>query len=90
MTSLLHPPVFALTRTDGNALHFASAAGPTIEVFVLEDDIVRVRGRSHPGSTTCPWKVATGSICRVSHCPLSALSLAATTYRSKPRRSVSP
>ncbi|PCE21783.1 alpha-glucosidase [Paraburkholderia acidicola] len=61
MTSLLHPPVFALTHTDGNALHFTSAVGASIEVFVLEDDIVRVRvlpdGDAHGPRT---WAIAPG------------------------------
>ncbi|QUP54285.1 alpha-glucosidase [Ralstonia syzygii] len=40
--SLLHPPRFALQAREGNHLRLASTTGAAIELFVLEDDIVRV------------------------------------------------
>ena len=43
MTSLLHPPVFEAAQPDGNHLRLTSVSGPVIDIFVLEDDIVRVR-----------------------------------------------
>ena len=43
MTSLLHPPVFRVAGQHANRVLLASEAGATVEIFVLEDDIVRVR-----------------------------------------------
>ncbi|TKC82942.1 glycoside hydrolase family 31 protein [Trinickia terrae] len=43
MTSLLHPPSFALAANEGNHLLLTSTQRATIDVFVLEEDIVRVR-----------------------------------------------
>ncbi|UEP24859.1 glycoside hydrolase family 31 protein [Burkholderia ambifaria] len=43
MTSLLHPPVFRVADRQANRVLLASDAGATLEIFVLEDDIVRVR-----------------------------------------------
>ncbi|MGV2291979.1 glycoside hydrolase family 31 protein [Trinickia sp. YCB016] len=61
MTSLLHPPSFTLASNDGNHLLLTSAQRATIDVFVLEDDIVRVRvlpdGTAHGPRT---WAIAPG------------------------------
>ncbi|CAD6558684.1 Oligosaccharide 4-alpha-D-glucosyltransferase [Paraburkholderia hiiakae] len=61
MTTLLHPPRFALAKHDGHHLRLESAQGATIDVFVLEEDIVRVRvlpdGRAHGPRT---WAIAPG------------------------------
>ena len=43
MTSLLHPPVFRVAGQHANRVLLASEVGATVEIFVLEDDIVRVR-----------------------------------------------
>jgi alpha-glucosidase len=43
MTSLLQKPLFELAEHSGNHLCLKSAQGATLEVFVLEADIVRVR-----------------------------------------------
>lgn len=40
--SMLHPPRFELQAREGNRLRLASSAGAAIELFVLEEDIVRV------------------------------------------------
>lgn len=40
--SLSHQPHFYLTGVRENRVHFASDTGATVELFVLEDDIVRV------------------------------------------------
>ncbi|QGZ63507.1 glycoside hydrolase family 31 protein [Paraburkholderia acidisoli] len=61
MTSLLQPPTFALASRDDNHLRLTSADGATLDVFVLEDDIVRVRvlpdGEAHGPRT---WAIAPG------------------------------
>ncbi|UCF25782.1 MAG: glycoside hydrolase family 31 protein, partial [Ralstonia sp.] len=40
--SLLHPPRFELQAREGNRLRLTSTTGAAIELFVLEEDIVRV------------------------------------------------
>jgi len=40
--SMLHPPRFELQAHEGNRLRLASSAGAAIELFVLEEDIIRV------------------------------------------------
>jgi alpha-glucosidase len=61
MTSLLHPPAFALSKHEGHHLRLESTQGAAIEVFVLEEDIVRVRvlpdGKVHGPRT---WAIAPG------------------------------
>jgi alpha-glucosidase len=43
MTSLLNRPIFELTDDVRNRLTLRSAQGATIEIFVLEEDVIRVR-----------------------------------------------
>jgi len=43
MTSLLHPPQFHLEKQNGNHLRLRSDTAAVIDVFVLEQDIIRVR-----------------------------------------------
>jgi alpha-glucosidase len=61
MTSLLHPPVFKAGAPSGNLIRLTSQVGPVIEIFVLEEDIVRVRvlpdGHTHGPRT---WAIAPG------------------------------
>ncbi|MEM5311001.1 glycoside hydrolase family 31 protein [Paraburkholderia sp. JHI869] len=61
MTTLLHPPTFALANHEAHHLRLESAQGAAIDVFVLEEDIVRVRvlpdGRAHGPRT---WAIAPG------------------------------
>ncbi|WP_118181693.1 TIM-barrel domain-containing protein [Paraburkholderia phosphatilytica] len=61
MTSLLHPPVFTVGTPGDRCIRLTSTAGPVIEIFVLEDDIVRVRvlpdGSAHGPRT---WAIAPG------------------------------
>ena len=40
--SMLHPPRFELQAHEGNRLRLASTTGAAIELFVLEEDIIRV------------------------------------------------
>ncbi|MGN8061240.1 TIM-barrel domain-containing protein [Ralstonia sp. 22111] len=40
--SMLHPPRFELQAHEGNRLRLASSGGAAIELFVLEEDIIRV------------------------------------------------
>jgi len=40
--SMLHPPRFELQAHESNRLRLASSAGAAIELFVLEEDIIRV------------------------------------------------
>lgn len=62
MTSLLHPPVFELAQREGNTLRLVSEMGPVIEIFVLEEDIVRVRVLPD-GTVRTPrtWSIAPGA-----------------------------
>jgi alpha-glucosidase len=39
---LNHPPLFALTKSDGNHLTLRSAEGHLAHIFILEEDIIRV------------------------------------------------
>jgi alpha-glucosidase len=59
--SLLSPPRFTLAKHDGHHLRLESAEGAAIDVFVLEEDIVRVRvlpdGKAHGPRT---WAIAPG------------------------------
>ena len=61
MTSLLNPPVFKPSTQSGDLVRLTSAAGPVMEIFVLEEDIVRVRvlpdGEAHGPRT---WAIAPG------------------------------
>ncbi|HEV3430843.1 MAG TPA: glycoside hydrolase family 31 protein [Paraburkholderia sp.] len=61
MASLLDRPFFSLVAEAGNRLTLQSAQGATIEVFVLEEDIVRLRvlpdGKPHG---PCTWAIAPG------------------------------
>lgn len=61
MASLLDRPFFSLVAEAGNRLTLQSAQGATIEVFVLEEDIVRLRvlpdGKPHGPRT---WAIAPG------------------------------
>lgn len=61
MKSLLHPPVFDVASRDGNHLRLTSASGPVIDLFVLEEDVVRVRvlpeGQARGPRT---WAIAPG------------------------------
>ena len=60
--SLLHPPRFDLQAREGNRLRLASGTGAAIEVFVLEDDILRVLVLPH-GELRGPatWSIAPGA-----------------------------
>ncbi|MBN3728133.1 glycoside hydrolase family 31 protein, partial [Burkholderia sp. Ac-20379] len=62
MVSMLHPPRFSVAAHGGNRLTLAGDGGATIDVFVLEDDIVRVRvlpdGAAQDAST---WSIAPGA-----------------------------
>jgi alpha-glucosidase len=60
--SLLHPPRFELQAREGNRLRLASGTGAAIEVFVLEDDILRVLVLPH-GELRGPatWSIAPGA-----------------------------
>ncbi len=61
MNSLLHPPQFHLARQDVNHLQLHADSGAVIDIFVLEQDIVRVRvlpdGLAHGPRS---WAVAPG------------------------------
>jgi alpha-glucosidase len=61
MMSLLHPPVFEAATPSGNLVRLTSPTGPVMEIFVLEEDIIRVRvlpdGRAHGPRT---WAIAPG------------------------------
>ena len=60
--SMLHPPRFELQAQDGNRLRLASSTGAAIEVFVLEEDIIRVLVLPH-GDLRGPatWSIAPGA-----------------------------
>ncbi|MEK6420341.1 MAG: glycoside hydrolase family 31 protein [Burkholderia gladioli] len=62
MVSMLHPPRFSVAAHGGNRLTLAGDGGATIDVFVLEDDIVRVRvlpdGAARDAAT---WSIAPGA-----------------------------
>lgn len=61
MTSLLHPPVFRVAARHGNRVLLASDTGATVEIFVLEDDIVRVRVLPDAvARTPRTWTIAPG------------------------------
>ncbi|ANH72862.1 glycosyl hydrolases 31 family protein [Ralstonia insidiosa] len=59
---MLHPPRFELQAQDGNRLRLASSTGAAIEVFVLEEDIIRVLVLPH-GDLRGPatWSIAPGA-----------------------------
>ncbi|WP_104656575.1 TIM-barrel domain-containing protein [Ralstonia insidiosa] len=60
--SMLHPPRFELQAQDGNRLRLVSSTGAAIEVFVLEEDIIRVLVLPH-GDLRGPatWSIAPGA-----------------------------
>lgn len=60
--SMLHPPRFALQSSSGNHLRLQADSGAAIELFVLEQDIIRVLVL--PGGTLrgpASWAVAPGA-----------------------------
>ncbi|KAF1027238.1 MAG: hypothetical protein GAK40_01114 [Burkholderia plantarii] len=87
MVSMLHPPLFAIASHDANRLTLAATGGATIDVFVLEDDIVRVRvlpdGVARDART---WSLAPGgddvAIEGRDRLDLSGYSLPAYTFAS--------
>ncbi|WP_316681927.1 glycoside hydrolase family 31 protein [Ralstonia flaminis] len=60
--SMLHPPRFELQAQQGNRLRLTSSTGAAIEVFVLEEDIIRVLVLPH-GDLRGPatWSIAPGA-----------------------------
>ncbi|WP_186017707.1 glycoside hydrolase family 31 protein [Burkholderia gladioli] len=62
MVSMLQPPQFSIAAHGGNRLALAGSGGAAIEVFVLEEDILRVRvlpdGRARDARS---WSIAPGA-----------------------------
>jgi alpha-glucosidase len=59
--SMLHSPRFALVANQNNHLRLASSSGATLDLFILEDDIVRVLVLPN-GQLQMPrtWSIAPG------------------------------